>query len=74
MTFEVTIISRSDGEKAVISEPGDWDEGAEFRWTEGNEACDCNRRGLFLAARGDPNPDFAPCGDTAFEVILPNNG
>jgi hypothetical protein len=37
--------------------------GIEFMWTEGNYACDCNRR-LFIARElGEPEPAVdAPCG------------
>lgn len=71
MSFEVVIIRNSDGTRVTHTDSGDWDEGAQFRWTEGNEACDCNRRGLFLRAQGETDPDYGPCGNTEFSVELP---
>jgi hypothetical protein len=71
VSFEVIIIRNSDGARVTYTEDGIWDAGAEYRWTEGNESCDCNRRGNFLFARGDLDPDFGDCGDTEFSVILP---
>lgn len=72
MSFEVTIIRNSDGQQIVWSEDDDWNEGSEYRWTEGNQACDCNRRGLFLLACGEDDPDYGDCGNTEFSVILPD--
>jgi hypothetical protein len=86
MSFEVTIIRNSDGARVVVSDDGDFDELSEFRWTEGNQACDCNRARRFAEAHGDPDPwpectcgkapaqcacQKPPCGDTLFSVILP---
>lgn len=71
MSFEVIIIRNSDGARVTHTDSDGWSTGAQFRWTEGNQACDCNRRGAFLRAQGDPDPDFGACGDTAFSVILP---
>jgi hypothetical protein len=71
MSFEVIIIRNSDGTRITHVDSDTWDVGAEFRWTEGNESCDCNRRGFFLSAQGDPDPDFGECGDGGFSVILP---
>jgi hypothetical protein len=71
MSFEVVIIRNSDGKRVTYVDTDDWTVGAEFRWTEGNQACDCNRRGYFLFLEGDPDPDYGQCGDTEFSVILP---
>lgn len=73
MSFEVTIIRNSDGEQATYIENGDWSEFAEFRWTEGNESCDCNRAALFALARGEETEHAVdlPCGDNKYSVILP---
>ena len=71
MSFEVTIIRNSDGARVTYVDSDTWDEGAEYRWTEGNQACDCNRRGFFLLMQGDPDPDYGECGHTEFSVILP---
>jgi hypothetical protein len=71
MPFDVIIIRNSDGERVTYTDAGEWDTGGEYRWTEGNQACDCNRRGYFLHLLGDPDPDYGECGSTAFSVILP---
>ncbi len=71
MSFEVTIIRKSDGARAIYVDTDTWDVGAEYRWTEGNQACDCNRRGHFLFAQGDTDPDYGECGNGEFSVILP---
>lgn len=72
MSFEVIIIRNSDGARVTYVDTDEWGEVAEYRWTEGNQACDCNRRGFFLHAMGDPDPDYGECGDTEFSVILPD--
>ena len=71
MSFKVIIIRNVDGARAEWTENDEWNEGSEYRWTEGNESCDCNRRGLFALAHGEKDPDYGECGDTAFSVILP---
>jgi hypothetical protein len=86
VSYSVTIIRNSDGERATISHDGDWDEGAEFIWSEGNYSCDCNRAIFFARERDEPDPwppcecgkvpaeckcQHPPCGDTLFSVILP---
>lgn len=70
MPFQVTIIRTSDGARAVYTDPGDWGEGAEFRWTEGNQACDCNRHSMFHEARGEDWDDVG-CSDGRYSVELP---
>lgn len=50
--------------------PGDEPAGTEFIWTEGNYACDCNRKAFFDAAMGDPSDAIGnPCGHGAFELM-----
>ena len=71
MSFQVTIIRNSDNARVLYTDSDEWGEGAEYRWTEGNQSCDCNRRGLFLALMGDKDPDYGACGNTDFSVILP---
>lgn len=71
MSFDVVIIRNRDQARVTYVDGGNWTAGAQFRWTEGNEACDCNRRGYFLRAQGDPDPDYGECGHTDFSVILP---
>lgn len=72
MSFVVTIVRKADGHSVQCTDEDDWDEGSEFRWTEGNQACDCNRRGAFALAMGEPDPDYGECGDTDFFVVLPD--
>lgn len=71
MSFQVIIIRKSDGARVTWTDDDDWTMGAEFRWTEGNQACDCNRRGFFALAQGEKDPDYGACGSTEFSVILP---
>ena len=71
MSFEVVIIRNSDGARVTVTDSDDWGPGAQFRWTEGNQSCDCNRRGDFLYALGNFDPDYGDCGHTEFSVILP---
>ena len=72
MSFKVTLVRKGDGVKVELTEGGSWDGGAEFRWTEGNESCDCVRARLFAFARGEEasSPDV-PCGHSLFEAVLP---
>lgn len=49
-------------------------EGAEFRWTEGNDSCDCNRRLYMARTLGEPDPHPSPCGSTITLESLTHNG
>jgi hypothetical protein len=71
MSFKVIITRIADGKSVEITDNDSWDEGSEFRWNEGNQACDCNRRLDFARAFKEPEPDINPCGEGAFTVILP---
>ena len=59
-----TIHIRDNETKMVyaIRECGDWDDGAEFWWTDGNGACDCNL-GKMIGRVG------VECGDAQFAPI-----
>ena len=36
----------------------------DFMWTEGNYACDCNKRLFIARARKEKEPELNPCGDS----------
>lgn len=71
MTFHLWLKRVADGcVRQLPSEPGNWNEDAnEYYWTDGNNACDCNRFLYFERAAG-ADPDvadaMAQCGDTAY--------
>lgn len=77
-----TLFDPSTGKRADVREDvdADWAEtyGPEYRWTEGNDACDCNRRNYLLRALGELGPtesiDPDPCGDTIILERLTVNG
>lgn len=41
-----------------------------FIWTDGNYSCDCNRALFFARAKGEPDPEEIPCGESKFRVRL----
>lgn len=49
-------------------------DGQEFMWTEGNYACDCNKRLVMGRALGESDPDAGQCGDTIVLERLTVNG
>ncbi len=73
MPYTVIIRNNATGEERPIQEDGDWDGSADFMWSEGNFACDCNRA-LFFYNWG-PESEDRECGHEAFNiprVILPS--
>ena len=61
----------TDGVVRKEATPFDWDDAdpdADFVWSEGNYACDCNRRIFFHGGKMDPH--LNPCGSTEFSVRL----
>lgn len=72
MSYVVGIIRIADGATRTVEMPGEWDEGADYLWTEGNYACDCNR-GLFFdrAIEPEATTDHA-CGNTSYRARLPD--
>jgi len=75
--LEVTMRIRrvSDGEIATYRYAVDVDaphEPSDFMYTEGNDACDCNRGLYFDRARGDEdaNEKARGCGDSAYVLDL----
>lgn len=68
MSYKVALRKNDTGEVRIVEWPhSDWDENAEFFWTEGNFFCDCNRAMTWHDVSGDPDPDSA-CGTTAYAV------
>lgn len=41
---------------------------ADYMWSEGNYACDCNRSLFFARANGEEDPADPRCGDAAYSV------
>lgn len=64
----VHIIDNETGERAIIRDDSDLDDGVfVYLWSDGgNYSCDCNRASLFARARGEEEPDDTPCGDDRF--------
>lgn len=54
-------VSDSLNEKALA--------GIELQWTEGDDACDCNRALHFSRALGWEIPEDLPCGRFRFELV-----
>lgn len=61
--MHVVILDLETGVQTEMEEPYEQAEWPPFYWTEGNDACDCNRGRLM------GNPDV-PCGQTRFAVQL----
>lgn len=61
MNIEVRLTRVSDGEQVTFTEKCNSLEGAEFRWKEGNESCDCVRSSYF-----DDEDWTEGCTDDAF--------
>ena len=66
LRYTVLLRNNATGEvREIAGNPGGWGEDADYLWTEGNFACDCNRQLLFDGCRvGEPT-----CGDSAFTAI-----
>ena len=61
--YTVILQKKATGEVSVTNHNGDSKEGAEFYWSEGNMACDCNRRIQFELGLGCKKPEESPCTD-----------
>ena len=71
-----TIVDTVTNQGCTVEDDFEDADHALFMWTEGNYACDCNRR-LFMARAGVPgyhkdNP--TPCGDKVRLVYLTADG
>lgn len=72
MPITVLIRNNATGEIREHKEPYDDKELADFVWTEGSCACDCNREIYFEYAGGKgPSADLIVCGTGKFSVKLP---
>ncbi len=63
MAYTVTLTDTQTGAMKTVEMDGAWDNGAEFLWTDGNYACDCNR-GRFFGLE-------LPCTSERIEAELP---
>lgn len=71
MAYKIVIRRNSDDRIHVC--PGFLGKFSEFWWSEGNGACDCNRKVIFDRV-SDPespryDPDIYPCGETEYSVL-----
>lgn len=64
--YSVVIRNIATGEERIITQDGAWNDAADFLWSEGNYACDCNRA-LFFYNWG-PESEDRDCGDSAFSI------
>ena len=75
--YAVLICEVASGITVRTEHEGEWDEGPEFGWTEGNYSCDCNRRLAWRQARGwteeqidaAEEADGDHCGEGAFTAV-----
>lgn len=63
MPCKIHIHDTVSGGVVIYDEDRDWP-GADFHWTEGNYACDCNRGIFFL---GPENADHV-CGESRYWI------
>ena len=68
MTYQVTLKDKVTGKEQTVIMDGDWDVAADYLWTEGNFACDCNRELQFCRVAGT-EPTSLQCGDTRYELV-----
>ena len=73
MSYKVAIKKTATGEVRIHEDNGDWIDGKEWQWTEGNYGCDCNRSLFWM--RADPNikdPVFIDesdeCGENKYTI------
>jgi hypothetical protein len=62
VSYTVAITDTTTGEtrERTYDDLGEWDEGSEYWWTDGNFGCDCNRKLEFGRADGIDYDD-GPC-------------
>ena len=60
--YNAHITDTTTGETRVVFRDWEWDDGADFWWSEGNFGCDCNRGNEYHD--GGENP----CGDGRYTV------
>jgi hypothetical protein len=66
MTAELTL--RFEGKKYVVRESVSSAESAEFYFTDGNGACDCNLS-MMIRQQVDPTVPDLPCGTTRIKLV-----
>lgn len=68
-SYDVVIRRNVDGKVRKHHEDSSWT--SDFMWTEGNYACDCNRRLFFDRADGVTYVpiDNVACGDGAYTIL-----
>jgi len=69
MSYKVVIRDNKTGEVRICHQDLEWLENSDFWWTEGNMACDCNRHLEFVRAKGEPEEEGFPCGDTRYSAL-----
>lgn len=73
--YIVVLQRKSDGMVRLYPVEDKWSELTEFMWSEGNYACDCNRKLFFARTAGEPDPPekdlpCTPCtGDEEYIVL-----
>lgn len=60
-TVFITDTTTGETRERVYTDLGDWDEGSEYWWTDGNFGCDCNRALEYGRAAGIDWNDDHPC-------------
>ena len=75
----VATLRLPDGRVFNVHAECDGVEGERYYWTDGNNACDCNRtlylnREYGLGLVGEPDVDCWPCGNTIELVALTVDG
>ena len=61
-TAEITDTQTGETRERTYTDLGEWDDGAEYWWSDGNFGCDCNRRLEFGRAGGIEFDDW-PCNE-----------
>jgi hypothetical protein len=68
-SYLVALENSMTGEVRFYRQDFYWDDFAEFMWTEGNFACDCNRAMMFQRANGEEATWDHPCGDVLYTAL-----
>lgn len=72
MSYKVAIRKNETGEVRFHAVDSEWNEVAEFYWTEGNAACDCNRQLFFERSgkdRGESDCANVSCGESRYSCL-----
>ncbi len=70
--YIIAIRQNSSGNVALCEQDSAWDDDAEYWWTEGNMACDCNRAIQYDRANGVIIDDVMAykCGDGQYSAVF----